>query len=83
MTREQDESYADTLIRMAKTDAESALSNGSDEATTARRRALALWMAEELQREAARLKVSEQTACAMREAASSIRYRVTTALPRA
>ena len=83
MCRERDESYADTLIRMANIDAETALEGDAPKAAVANRRALALWMAEELQRESARLNLSERTACAMREAASAIRYRVTSALPRA
>ena len=83
MCRKKDESYADTLIRMAETDAQSALEGNLEEGAQANRRALALWMAQELQRESARLDLSEQTASAMRQTASTIRYRVTTALPRA
>ncbi|MEM1424002.1 MAG: hypothetical protein AAGH64_08355 [Planctomycetota bacterium] len=83
MPRERDESYADTLIRMANTDAQSALEHNRETGAQANRRALALWMAQELQRESARLDLSEQTASAMRQTASAIRYRVTTALPRA
>lgn len=82
MCRKQDEAYASTLIRLAETDAEVAL-NGASEESLQNRRALALWMADELQREAARLDLTERTAGVMREKASTIRYRVTTALPRA
>ena len=82
MSREQDEAYASTLIKLAQTDADTAL-NGATEASIQNRRALALWMAEELQRESARLDLSEQTAGVMRETATTIRYRVTSALPRA
>lgn len=83
MSRAQDESYADTLIRLAETDAETALNCTPEDAALSNRRALALWMADELRRESARLDLSEQTASAMRQTASTIRYRVTTSLPRA
>ena len=82
MSRDQDEAYASTLIKLAQTDADSALS-GATEASLQNRRALALWMADELQRESQRLDLSEQTAGVMRETASTIRYRVTTTVPRA
>ncbi len=82
MTREQDEAYANTLIKLAQTDADSALAEASREPSP-NRRALALWMADELQRESARLDLTEQTAGIMRKTASTIRYRVTASLPRA
>lgn len=80
MCREKDEAYASRLIKLAQTDAEHAVETGDPGSN---RRALALWMADELQRESARLDLSERIAGAMREAASAIRYRVTSALPRA
>ena len=52
MCRKQDEAYAQTLLRIAEADAETAIQSNVD--STKNRRAVALWMADELQREATR-----------------------------
>ncbi len=81
MCRKQDEAYAQTLLRIAEADAETAIQAG--EAAPTNRRAVALWMADELQREAARLDLSDDTAAGLRHTASAIRHRITSAMPRA
>ena len=81
MCRKQDEAYAQTLLRIAEADAETAIQSNVD--STKNRRAVARWMADELQREAARLDLSDDTAAGLRHTASAIRHRITTAMPRA
>jgi hypothetical protein len=72
MSKEHDEAYARVLLQMAEHDAkrvELGLGGGT-------RRAVALWMADELTREAAHLDIPRTTASKMRQTASGIRRRV-------
>lgn len=69
MIEERDRQFAQTLLAMAQSDAERALAHPASRT----RRAVALWMAEELFRQAGHLRVSSDVAQGMRLAAQSIR----------
>lgn len=78
MAATADQEYARTLVQMARADAQVACGRS----TPGSRRAVALWMAEELARESEQLAITNELAESMRMTAREIRDDLRRAAPR-
>jgi hypothetical protein len=69
---EQQEAYLETLLQLARRDAKRAVDNREDGA----RRSIALWMADEVERQAADMGLPPEVAKGVRQEVRSLRERV-------